>query len=420
MSTLVGLDRVRSSVLVDALAAAVAVSLPWSTSATAILVSLWAIALVSATIPGVDLKLLQRVLRSPAGVLPLVLVAVGFIGMAWAPVPFSERIGGFDSFPKLLAIPFLMVEFQRSPRGHWALIGFLASASVLLMFSWYVYFFQANLSWRIKDVAVPFKDRITQGTVFTLCLFGLLECIVESLQRSRPLRACLGLVLAAMFFFNIVFATVSRTALVAVPLLLILFGARHLRRRQLVVFLVGLLALGAALWEFSPYLHERIAKIPVEITAYQAHDHDTSAGARIEFWKDSVEIIKKSPLIGHGTGAITEAFARLAGTTSNATNPHNQILTVGIQLGLLGVALLIAMWAAHGWLFCGPSVASWIGFVVVLENVIASTFNSQLFDFTTGWIYVFGVGVAGGMVMKERGDQPPLYDFSSTIAEPKA
>jgi hypothetical protein len=30
-------------------------------------------------------------------------------------------------------------------------------------------------------------------------------------------------------------------------------------------------------------------------------------------------------------------------------------------------------------------------------------FNSQLFDFTTGWIYVFGVGTAGGMVMKAYG-----------------
>jgi hypothetical protein len=27
-------------------------------------------------------------------------------------------------------------------------------------------------------------------------------------------------------------------------------------------------------------------------------------------------------------------------------------------------------------------------------------FNSHLFDFTQGWTYVFGVGVAGGMVLR--------------------
>ena len=418
MRTLVGLDRAQSSALIDSLAVAVAVSLPWSTSATTILVCLWLIALAAAVVPAIDFALLARVLRTWAGALPVAFVILGIIGMAWAPVSWGERIGGLDSFPKLLAIPLLFAQFQTSPRGTWVLLGFLASASVLLALSWYIYFAPIP-PWRIKDVAVPFKDRITQGTVFTLCLFGLLEYAVDALRRARHRDAYASLALAALFFLNIVFATVGRTALVAVPVLLVVFGARHLRWRQMIVFLAALAALAAVLWASSPYLRERVVKIPQEIASYDALRHDTSAGARIEFWKDSIEIMREAPLAGHGTGAITTAFARLAGTASSATNAHNQMLTVGIQLGLIGIAALIAMWIAHGLMFCGPGVAAWIGLVVVLENIIASAFNSQLFDFTTGWIYVFGVGVAGGMVMKGRLAQPPLYDFSSTIAEPK-
>jgi hypothetical protein len=37
---------------------------------------------------------------------------------------------------------------------------------------------------------------------------------------------------------------------------------------------------------------------------------------------------------------------------------------------------------------------------VVVENVVASLFNSQLFYFSPGWIYVFGVGVLGGVVLR--------------------
>jgi O-antigen ligase len=418
MTTLVGLDRARASILVDATAAAVAASLPWSTSATAILISIWAIALVSATVPALDVALLRRLLRTPAGALPLAFVALGLIGMAWAPVSLAERIGGFDSFPKLLAIALLMVQFQRSPRGHWVLLGFVASGTALLALSWYLYL-APTLPWRIKDVAVPFKDRITQGTEFTLCLFGLLECAAAGWKSGRPRQAWLCFGLAALFFLNVVIATVSRTALVALPILLVLFGARHLQWRQMVVFVAGLVALAAALWFGSPYLRERIVNIPQEIASYDRLAHDTSAGSRIEFWKKSVEIMREAPLAGHGTGSITAAFARVTGAASNATNPHNQILTVGVQLGLIGIGVLVAMWIAHGWLFCVPGVAGWAGFVVVIENVIASAFNSQLFDFTTGWIYVFGVGVAGGMVMRSKLAQPPLYDFSSTIAEPK-
>jgi hypothetical protein len=29
-------------------------------------------------------------------------------------------------------------------------------------------------------------------------------------------------------------------------------------------------------------------------------------------------------------------------------------------------------------------------------------FNSYLFEFTLGWVYVFGVGVLGGMVLRQR------------------
>jgi len=37
-----------------------------------------------------------------------------------------------------------------------------------------------------------------------------------------------------------------------------------------------------------------------------------------------------------------------------------------------------------------------------VQNIISSLFNSHLFDFTQGWIYVFGVGIAGGTVLRQR------------------
>jgi hypothetical protein len=39
---------------------------------------------------------------------------------------------------------------------------------------------------------------------------------------------------------------------------------------------------------------------------------------------------------------------------------------------------------------------------VVVQNVFTSLFNSHLFDFHEGWMYVLGVGVAGGMVLGAR------------------
>jgi hypothetical protein len=43
----------------------------------------------------------------------------------------------------------------------------------------------------------------------------------------------------------------------------------------------------------------------------------------------------------------------------------------------------------------------------VVQNVASSLFNSHVFDFEEGWIYVLGVGVAGGMCLgASRHDLP--------------
>jgi len=38
----------------------------------------------------------------------------------------------------------------------------------------------------------------------------------------------------------------------------------------------------------------------------------------------------------------------------------------------------------------------------VVQNIFTSLFNSHIFDFHEGWMYVLGVGVAGGMVLRAR------------------
>ena len=69
---------------------------------------------------------------------------------------------------------------------------------------------------------------------------------------------------------------------------------------------------------------------------------------------------------------------------------------------MLGAVVLWAMWIAHLLLFRGGGLADWVGLVVVVQNIVGSLFNSHLFDFVQGWVYVFGVGVAGGMVLQAR------------------
>jgi hypothetical protein len=125
------------------------------------------------------------------------------------------------------------------------------------------------------------------------------------------------------------------------------------------------------------------------------------------FWSKSVRFISEAPIIGHGTGSIRGLFARDAvgqsGVAATVTiNPQQQTLAVAIELGLLGVLLLWGMWLSHLLLFQGSGLAHWTGLVVVIHNIIGSMLNSHLVDFTQAWTYVFGVGVAGGIVSQSR------------------
>src|ERR1700722_8603670 len=78
--------------LADALAAAAAASLPWSTSATGILVALWLLA----SLPTLDIAALRQEVLSAPGGLPVLLVALGLAGLAWSDEPPPELLRALE------------------------------------------------------------------------------------------------------------------------------------------------------------------------------------------------------------------------------------------------------------------------------------------------------------------------------------
>jgi O-antigen ligase len=399
--------RICLAACADWFAIGVAASLPWSTSAAGILVALWLISIL----PTVDVAALRQELLTAAGGLPILLWLLAAVGMAWADVSWAERIAGLGGFHKLLVIPLLLVHFRRSEKGVWVLAAFLVSCTVLLAISYFLALWP-GLTWRgvRSGLGVPVKDYIAQSGEFAICLFVLLA-IARTVARVRPWISLALLLLAGLFLTNFLYLETGRTTLAVTVVLLLLFAFRQFgwKRGSLVVFAAMLLAL--AIWESSPFLRARLGVMPQEIERYWTENASTSAGERLEFWKRSVSFVADAPVLGHGTGAIRELFRQTAvGETGPSAlvspNPHNQTLAVAIQLGFVGAALLYAMWIAHLCLFRGQGLAAWVGLVITVGNIISGLFNSHLFDFTQGWIYVFGVGVAGGTVLR-RGESTP-------------
>ena len=187
-----GFDRQRWAKVADWLAVGVAATLPWSTSATAILITAWLIVILAT----LNVASLRQELATAAGLLPVLLWVLAAIGMLWADVSWAERLGGLGKFHRLLVIPLLFMQFRRSENGIWVLYGFFVSVVALLLVSWGLAVIP-GLPWRGRMVGVPTKDYIFQSANFLVCIFALLGYAGEQarLQRWRPTAWSLVLVL---------------------------------------------------------------------------------------------------------------------------------------------------------------------------------------------------------------------------------
>lgn len=393
--------RERLARVAEALAVATAISLPWSTSATGILIVLWAVTAV----PTLDWRRVRQELLTPAGGLPVLLWSLGAVGMLWADVDWSTRLHGLSGAHKLLLIPLLIAQFRTSGNGLQVAAAFLLSATALLLMSW-AGALSPQLVWLRPEIpGIPVKDYIAQSGEFVLCAVALLHLSITAFRGNRKLLALGFASLSALFLANIVYVATGRTALVVLPFLILIVGLQRFAWKGvvLIAILAGLVA--SAAWFSSPYLQIRVKGAFAEVRDYQTMHAMTSSGQRLAYWKSSLQFIAAAPLLGHGTGSIQKLYTEAATRDRDqilyaVNNPHNQILAVAIPLGLVGTAVLLAMWASHLLLFRGHGIVPWLGTILVLQNMLSSLFNSHLFDFTQGWIYVFGVGVLGGLMRR--------------------
>ncbi|GLR85533.1 O-antigen ligase family protein [Bradyrhizobium iriomotense] len=402
---------------VDLFAILTAASLPWSTSLAAIFNAL----MLACMVPFLDVRDFLQSLKRPICAAPIALFLLALVGTLWSDAAWGARLHAVNPTVKLLVLPVLLYHFERSARGHWVFVAFLVSCALLSVMSWLVAF---NPALSIKpgnlERGIFVKNYIDQSQEFTLCAVALAYPVVMLLREKRYWLAGLLTALALSFFVNMAFVVVSRTALVTVPIMLAVFAFLHLRWRSILLISGGLVVLALLAWQASPQLRKTADTFSSDYQLYKEKGIPTSMGLRLEFWRKSLGFFAEAPVMGHGTGSTRGLFEQVATPSGQYQasaevigNPHNQTLNVAVQWGVIGIVVLYAIWILHLLLFRGDGLANWIGLLVVVQNIFTSLFNSHLFDFHEGWMYVIGVGVAGGMVIRARQAEPKVGEAGS-------
>lgn len=395
---------------VDLLTGLIAILLPWTTTGVSIVVALWVIAFAFTIEP----RNFAASLKRPASALPVAFVLIVLLGMLWSEGPLPDRVHQLSQVGKLLVLPLLIYHFGRSTRGLAIFTAFLISCAVLSLASCLAAL-DPMLSAKLYFSRGPFnptsgifvRNYIDQGQEFSLCAVALAYPVVTAWQEGRTRKALWLAVLALWLVVNLLFVITSRTALVTMPIMLAAFALMHLRWRVALGLFFGFVLLVGVAWSTSHQMRETFGKFFTDYGYTENQNNETGIGSRLIYWGKSLHFLGEAPVIGHGTGSTRVLFEQAAIGQKGAhamvvSDPHNQTLNVAVQWGLAGVALLWAMWLVHLWLFRGDGLVAWIGLLVVVQNMLSSQINSHLFDFTEGWIYVLGVGVAAGQTLARR------------------
>ncbi|MBX9821968.1 MAG: ligase, partial [Afipia birgiae] len=198
-----------------------AISLPWSTS----LVAIFAVAWLLLLIPTIEWTGFLESMKRPACATPLLLFALAVVGTLWAmDISWSDRLRGINPVAKLLAIPVLIYHFERSGRGLWVMLAFLASCTSVMLTSWLMFVDHRVVFDPSRSLGVPVKNYIAQSQEFALCAFAAFGAAVYLLKAQRKTWAAVLLVLGIGFLANMIFVASSRTVFVCIPVLIVIFA----------------------------------------------------------------------------------------------------------------------------------------------------------------------------------------------------
>jgi O-antigen ligase len=350
-------------------------------------------------------------IMTPAAAIPVGLYALIVIGMLWSPTPFAPG-GGVGHYAKLLLIPVAMACAFTPRQGLQIGYGFLAGSLLVLVLSFLSFFVFLPPPFRHAMDGVPVKDNAVQSGCFALCAFALALGGVSAWVAGNRRRAVAMMILALMFLADIFMIFISKTGVLMTAALVGLFVVQTEGWKRSLLIAAPIVLIAAIALSTSPQAQRRLAEIATDIHAVDSgkgsSEATLSTASRLDFWSKAVEFIGQAPLFGHGTGSTKSLYQSLEATRPSpygeaVPDPHNQFFAIAIQVGLVGGAILLAMWAVHFSMFVGSSFACAIGQAVVIQNLIGSLFNSHLSTVTQGMLYCLAVGLLGGIVLRARG-----------------
>lgn len=381
------------------MAIAMGFALPISTAASNIFLGL---TLFFFALSGNYYRKFQSLVRNPVALMILAFVALTALGGLYGQGDITDKKFYFGKYASLLAAPLLMPLFSSARHRLYALIAFSLAMLLTLVLSYALRFgwvpsatgFLADRALTGTSNPVVFKLSITHGFLMAISafMFALGAQYAQLFFWRRTF-----IILAILAGVNVLFMVIGRTGyLVLVALATYLFYCRF-GKKGLTLALFFSLAIGTLAYQLSDTFYDRTRTAIAEAQAWKPKAGDKSSiGLRLDYYSNTLAIIKDHPWFGVGVGGFEVAYsAKIKGTQmAPSNNPHNQYLLTSAQFGLLGMVALISLFATLLWQarYLAPPYRQ-IAYGVLFAFLIGNTFNSFMLDFTERLFFAWICGV---------------------------
>lgn len=407
-------------------AVALAVSIPISVAFDNVLLALFLACWLLGDVPAK----LRMIRANPVALASAGLYGLLLLGTFYGAAPLGEKATLMVKYKELLLVALLIPLFadERIRRagfnGMTAAIVVTVFLSALIKLGWFPALNHwANLKHHDPAVgAVVFKGHIAQSYMMAVMAF-IYAALAETATDRR--RVWLWL-LAAACCANVLFMIYGRTGYIVLAALVAYFLAsrqwRHWRQATATVLAIGLLAGGLVF--FSHHFDHRVEAAVHEAEQWSpAKADETSNGLRLEFYHNTLALIARHPVMGYGTGGFEKAYRQqVAGTGMLATvNPHDDMLLMTSQLGLIGLAaLLFFYWQYWRQAASLPEPASRrMGRALILSLVVSGLVNSLLINHAEslffGW---WGAWIFSALSSQPASVQASRRDAALSVTEP--
>jgi len=342
--------------------------------------------------------------RHQVALLSLALFGLLGLGMTWSSASWGGAARCLLKYRELLYLPMFVVVFQEARLRKLATYAFMVGAVLLMGLSyveWLAGVDYGNAS--APNEFVVAKDRIIHGLLMAFLVY-LAAVEFSALTPGAFAKARIRLdwrwvhaAIIGLAVCNIVFLVKGRTGYLLLGALTTLFLWEHLGRRGVVIagLLLSAFAIGSV--TFLTVIRERVDQTISQLQNQFGPERKHSPDPRLEFYENTLRLIRRHPLLGTGTGSFRGEYAHLVAKTDDraTSDPHNEYLHLASQVGITGPALFILLLTVQ-WLAAArlPATERYVGRGIVLTIAVGSLFNSLILSVTGGLIYSYFSGLA--------------------------